>query len=300
MGSTVDEAAPHNDAAVWFHGIGQHVGTVGMGTLIVEGTRLPLAIGFHQESAEVRNLLIDFLGLRLPPGFHLSIHGVGGLQRLTSVDTFGTNRHRRAEVDGEVHLDTVGAQDVGNILYLIYINGSEHLRRSIDVVQHRTVDAYRGVGTGVVLDQFAVDWLGLPLVWRAPGLRVLQGPEDAQSGIAAFNRAIKVIPVVQDAQFVERLRGASLAAQQGVGAVHQSLLGLGAHGAAADDVALVVADRRVDHQLCLAAAIVLAQLVGGYTFGSRHLSLVHFVVAQPEAAAVLGHCHTTEQHCCQQ
>ena len=61
-------------------------------------------------------------------------------------------------------------------------------------------------------------------------LWVKRRPKDTLSGIAALYRCIEVVPVVQDAQFEERLRGSLLATQQRVCAVEQSPLGLRLNG----------------------------------------------------------------------
>ena len=39
-----------------------------------------LGIRFHQEAAEVRNMLIDLLRALLPPTSHLRIEGISGLK----------------------------------------------------------------------------------------------------------------------------------------------------------------------------------------------------------------------------
>ena len=128
VSSTIDERTPHDDATVGLHGISQHVSTVCMGTLVVEGTGLTLGVGFHQETTEVRNLSVYLLGLSLPPRLYLLVQRVSRLQWLTTVDTLGRNRHRRTKVDGEIDLDAVRSQNGSDLLHLINIGSREHHR----------------------------------------------------------------------------------------------------------------------------------------------------------------------------
>ena len=198
-----------------------------MCTLVVEGTRLSLAVGFYQKTAKVGNQLVDLLGLRLPPCLDLCIQRVGSLYGLPPVEALGRNSHGRGEVHRQVYLDAVGSQDIGYLLHLVEVDGRKHLRRGVHVVEHRTVDADTGIGTGVGLDEFGVDGLGFPQVAVPSGLRVFQGPEDTESGITALNAAVEVVPMVQDPVFEERLlclssdngHRAVLAPQQGEGAI---------------------------------------------------------------------------------
>ena len=137
----IDEATPHHYAAVGLQGIGKHVGTVGVTTVVVARTRLPFRVGLHEEAAEVRYHSIDLFCLRLPPFLNLRVERVGGLQV--------AENHGRGEVYRQIGLDAIFAQYVGNHLHLIYIFSGKHLRRGVDIVEYRTVDAYRGVGACV-------------------------------------------------------------------------------------------------------------------------------------------------------
>ena len=154
----------------------------------------------------------------------------------------------------------------------------------MSAIEHRAVDAYRGIGARIFLDMIGVE----------------RGPEYALSSIATLNRAVEVVPMVQDAQLEKRLRLAALAPQQGVGTIHQAFFRLGLDGAPADDIPLVVGHVGVEHQLGLGPVIIAAQLVGSHTFGSRHLRLVHLGIAQPQPAAVLcvpHHSGSKQQYC---
>ena len=50
---TIDKAAPHDDALVRLQGVGQHVGTIGMGASEVARAGLSFAVSLDQETAEV-------------------------------------------------------------------------------------------------------------------------------------------------------------------------------------------------------------------------------------------------------
>ena len=100
MLGTVDKRSPHHDAAIGLQRVGQHVGTVGMSASVVEGTGLSLAVGLHQETAEVRNQLVNFPSLSLPPTLHLWVQRVGGL--------CVAERLGRAEVHRQINPHTQG------------------------------------------------------------------------------------------------------------------------------------------------------------------------------------------------
>ena len=44
---TIYKTTPHHNTIKWFQGISQHVGSIGMCTVVVARTRLPFTIGFH-------------------------------------------------------------------------------------------------------------------------------------------------------------------------------------------------------------------------------------------------------------
>ena len=100
----IDERAPHDDAAVGCHGVGDHVGAVGVGSRVVLRPGLPLGVGFHQEAAEIRNEGVDLIGLGTPPGTDTGIQRVGGFQ---AADLDG-----RAEAGRQVHAYAVGSEQV--------------------------------------------------------------------------------------------------------------------------------------------------------------------------------------------
>ena len=98
VGCTIHKASPHNNTAVWFHGVGKHVSTISMGALVVEGTRLPLRVSFYQESAKVWNLCINLLGLSFPPGFNLGVQRIGSFYRFPTIESLGRDAHWRGKV----------------------------------------------------------------------------------------------------------------------------------------------------------------------------------------------------------
>ena len=73
-----------------------------MRAMVVAGTGLSLAVGFHQEAAEVGYELIDFLGLGPPPACHGAVQRVGRLRL--------TQSHGGGKVDAQERLDAIGAQ----------------------------------------------------------------------------------------------------------------------------------------------------------------------------------------------
>ena len=75
----IDEASPHDDTTVRAYCVGEHVGTVGMGAVVVAGTGLSFAIGLDEKASEVGYDVIYLLCLLLPPLCHLRIERVGSL-----------------------------------------------------------------------------------------------------------------------------------------------------------------------------------------------------------------------------
>ena len=49
MVGTIYKASSHDDASVWFDGIGKHVGSIGMCAVVVARTRLSFRIGFTRK-----------------------------------------------------------------------------------------------------------------------------------------------------------------------------------------------------------------------------------------------------------
>ena len=150
-----------------------------MGASEVLRAWLSLGVGFHEETAEIGNQFVDLVYLIFPPFHDLGVERVGSLQ--------SAHLDRRGEVDGEIDADAVGPQLVGDGLSLLQTGGRECLRFGVHIVEHGAIDAHRGIGTGVHLHAFRV------------GIQ-----EDAMSGKAALDGTVGVVPMVQDAQVVER------------------------------------------------------------------------------------------------
>jgi hypothetical protein len=100
----VDERPPHHDAAVRRDGVRDHVGPVRVGASVFLRPRLALGVGLHEEAAEVGDMAVDLIRLRMPPGDDRRVQGVGGLQ--------AAELDRRAEPGGKVDPDAVGAEHV--------------------------------------------------------------------------------------------------------------------------------------------------------------------------------------------
>ena len=176
----VDECPPHHDASVLLQDVGHHVGAFCVGASEITRSWLSFGVGFHKESSEVGYEFVDFRYLLFPPVHHLCVERVGSLQ--------STEFHGRGEVDGEIHLDAVGPHPFCYLLHLLQVLCRQCLGLGIHIVEHRTVDAYRCVGSRIDFH---------PL---RSGVE-----EDAPSGESAFHSAVGVVPVVEDAKRVGRL-----------------------------------------------------------------------------------------------
>ena len=153
-----------------------------MRAFVVARTRLSFRVGLHKESSEVGNQRIYLLRLRFPPCCNILVQRVGGLRFAQC--------HWRCEVDAQVNLDAIRAQQVSINLHRVEILLCEHLRRSVHVVQNCAVNAKRGISTGVSCDYLGVDGSCIP--------------EDAVARISAFNRAVEVVPMIEKANAESR------------------------------------------------------------------------------------------------
>ena len=191
MVSTIYKASPHDDASVWFDGIGKHVGSIGMCAVVVARTRLSFRIGFYQESAKVWNGSINLLCFLLPPLLYLFIQWVCSLGIAQC--------HRRSKVDAEINSDAVRTQNVGDDFHLINIFCSHHLWRCVYIVQYASVDSERCVGTSIG-DETVVKTLADAATLTVFAEFDFFPFEDALAGIATFDAAIEIIPMVEDAE----------------------------------------------------------------------------------------------------
>ena len=177
----VDKGAPHHDAAVRRQRVGQHVGAVGVRAAVVLRPRLALAVGLDHEPAEVRNARVDLVRLGAPPGGHRGSERIGGVERLEHA--------RRGGIGRQVDANAVGTQRRGDGRDPAQVGCGEHAWIGVDVVDHGAVDAERGIGARVV-DDPVVD------VVRP---RLVQRPPQRGAGVAAFDGAVEIVPVVQHA-----------------------------------------------------------------------------------------------------
>src|SRR3546814_6781490 len=95
-----------------------------------------------EEAAEIGNRGVDLVGLGAPPCGDVRIERIGGRQ--------AAERLGRGEIDRQPHLDAIGPEDVRERRRLRDEARRQHVRRGVDVVEHRAVDADRGVGARVI------------------------------------------------------------------------------------------------------------------------------------------------------
>ena len=181
----VDECTPHHDAAVRLHRVRQQVGAVGVRARVVLRSWLPLAVGLDEESAEIRNRRVDLGRLVLPPLSHRWIERIG---RRPSADRAGGS-----EIGGEVDLYSVGAKHVGDGGRLADVLGAERPRVSVDVVEHSAVEAQRSIRARVVV-QPPID----------PRRQLVPVPQRT-ARVAALDRSVQVVPVIEQTKLVARL-----------------------------------------------------------------------------------------------
>ena len=183
----IDERAPDDDAAVRTHGVGEHVGAVGVRTLVVLRTRLSFRVRFDEETAEVGNRGVDLVGLGLPPRAYRGIERIG---RLQSADL-----DRRAEARREVHVNAVRTKDAGERRDLLQVLGRQRLGVCVDVRERHAVDADRRFGARIVAIARR-DRIGK------------RGPfPQRRSAVAVLDAAIEVVPVVDQTELNARRGG---------------------------------------------------------------------------------------------
>ena len=162
-----------------------------MCAVVIARTRLSFRISFYQESAKVWNGSINLLCFLLPPLLYLFVQWICSLGIAQC--------HRRSKVNTEIHSDAVRTQDVGDDFHLINVFSSHHLWRCIHIVEHAAVDAQRGVGTGVG-DKTVVQTLTDAAAFAVLSEFDFFPFEDTLSGIATFDAAIEIVPMVENAE----------------------------------------------------------------------------------------------------
>ena len=193
MLGTINETAPHHDAAERLQSIRQHIGTVGMTAVVVEWSWLSFRISLHEKTAEVGYQSINLLCLLLPPALHFAVERVGSVEVAQCL--------WRTEVYRYIYPYAPWAEDVCNLLHLVYIFRREHLWRSVHVVEHGAVDANRSICHGVSLNEFFVYFQ-------------LLVPENAFARISALYGTIDIVPMVEQTQREERFRRRQVAPEQ--------------------------------------------------------------------------------------
>ncbi len=211
----IHEGAPDHEAMMRRQCGGQHVGAIHVAAAIVLRARLAFRIGLDEKAAEVRDQAVDLVGLGPPPGGH------GGVQRVGRLEPEFLGRR---EARGQEHADAIRPHHIGQRRHLLQPRRGQHLGLGVDVVEHGGVDAERGVGPRVVDITLSLD------------VRELAPIPDREARIAAFDRAVRVVPMVEHAPL--DLRRAALVqmrqigprlrrAQPGKAAVEQATLAVG-------------------------------------------------------------------------
>ena len=149
-------------------------------------------VGLEHEAAEVGNRLVDFVDLALP---ERDGRRVERIERADAADL-----PRAGEVERQEQLHAPRPEDVGDAGDLRQQLGRDHADVGVDVVDRAAVDADRRHQPGVVAH--AAEVLG--------DVAVL--PEDRAAGVAALDRAVEVVPMVEEAD-----RGVGLVADVEVG-----------------------------------------------------------------------------------
>ena len=257
------EGAPHDDAAVGLQGLGEHVGSVGMGAAIVQRAGLSFGIGLHQEAAEVGDGRIDLIGLGFPPRPDGGIQGVAAPQAVQP-DGGGP-------LDGQVRADAVLPENVRDGRHPGDMGCIQDQWIGIHVVKDGPVQADGGAELPVMPDALLRNLRRSPLPHGFPG-------------IPAFYAVVQVVPVVEDADVVEgflpkvharTVLPRHLRPLQGVQAVPEP--GLGAAIDMADSVGVV------DMESLGGKGRVDAGFHGGPDFSDRPAG------GEPESAPVLFH-----------
>src|SRR6185369_16747874 len=76
----VDKRTPHHDAVMRCERGGQHICAVSVSAIVRSWTRLPFAVCFDEKTTEVRNRVVNLVGLSLPPLNHCRIERISSRQ----------------------------------------------------------------------------------------------------------------------------------------------------------------------------------------------------------------------------
>ena len=184
----VDEPAIEEHAAVRLERPRDDVGRIGMGPLVGGGADPPFRIRLEHDAAEIRHGAIDLVDLRLPPLDHTRIERIVGRELADLL--------RAGEIDRDGDLHAPRPQHVGDPGDLRQELRRQEDRVGVDVGDRDAVDAERGEQPAVVVDEAEI----------LADLAAL--PEDRPPAVAALDRAVDVVPVIQPAD--RRLRRAAV------------------------------------------------------------------------------------------
>ena len=174
----VDKGPPEEQPAMGRERLGKQIGSFRMGALIIVGAGLTLRVGLDEETAEIGDQRVNLRHLGPPPGLHGRIERIRGLE--------SADFNRRAEPGGEVHADAVGTKLVGQRRHFAQVVGRQDERAGIDVVEHGAVEPDRRERACII----AVT----PVAHLGQVIPVPKG----KTGIAALDKPVEVVPVVQN------------------------------------------------------------------------------------------------------
>ena len=172
----VDEAAIEDDAVVRRKGSRDHVGGVGVRPVVCGRPEPALGVGLEDEAAKVGDRAVERVHAILPERRDA---GVERIERVESADAA-----RAAEVDRYRHRDAPRPQRIRDPRELGNETVGDGQCVGVDVVDRRAVDAHRREQPSVVAHACEV----------VQDAAVLE--EDRTPGVAALDRAVQVVPVI--------------------------------------------------------------------------------------------------------
>ena len=180
----VDEAAIEQHAAVRLEGPRDHVGGVGVRAAVFGRAEPAFGVGLEHEAAEVGNRAVDLVD-------RPSRTRDARVERIERVDAADPPRAAEVERDGQPHAPR--PERLRDARHLRQELGGDDPRVGVHVVDRAAVDADRRHQPGVVAHAAEV----------VQDVAVL--PEDRPAGVAALDRAVEVVPVVDPADRRRRL-----------------------------------------------------------------------------------------------
>jgi hypothetical protein len=172
----VDKAAVKEKTAVRLERASHRVGGIRVRSSVGRRAHTALGIRLQNEAGQVGNGAVDLVGFRFPPRGHARVERVEGIQTAHGLGDSEIHRQR--------HLDAPGTESRGDARHLRDEVRRQDARVGVDVVDGATIDAERGQQAGVLAGAGEV---------RA---RVVVLPENGAAAIAALDRAIQIVPLV--------------------------------------------------------------------------------------------------------